>query len=57
MDFLEDHPRDTESTDLDVASEDMASENGIHIRDMMRDGSFSYLSFGKFVFFSRFLDC
>ncbi|RVX19094.1 Phospholipid--sterol O-acyltransferase [Vitis vinifera] len=43
VDFLEDHPRDTESTDLDVASENMASENGIHIRDMMRDGSFSYL--------------
>ena len=43
MDFLENHPRDTKSKDLDMATEEVASENGNHCRDMMRYGSFSYV--------------
>lgn len=44
--FLENHHRDTKSMDIDVATEEVASENGNHSRDMMRYGSFSY-SFQK----------
>ena len=55
MGFLENHPRDTTSKDLDVATDEVASENGNHCRDMMIDGSFSYMSFRKFVFFSKSL--